>query len=1198
MIVLLVSGSAFAQKKETKEYNLKEMSYEDMVRVFGEQYTLSKTRGLNNSKIRESIISGNKITTVLFDYASICKPNYLGQQADLVWNGLGYGFEFGPLAAGEVTADDGSILHIVSDSFINLNQGDFSPDGTIKWGWWPKPGFVDTTQDEIARLGIRDENGDGKPDSWPESWYSQGAGKYIWPAFLGDEATAPDEEVYYVVDDFQNAEYPEYSPFLNDTTKKGLGLDMEVRVLQFNNGLAEDIMFLVYKVTNASDKELSKLYFGMHGDPHVGGSSDYSDDRADFIGNDGNTVTGPQNISQKARSMVYCWDEDNKGIGQRVTGYFGWKFLESPSNDKNAEDDDQDGIIDESPFNSAGRFLKNEIPSYINDMDAYVELYGAHKDHFYGDEDGDWNPETDDVGIDGIGPESDNYPGPDFGEGDGKPSQGWYSDLNGNGAFDPEEVTTLSEERAEGQKWAGSEPNFGMRDVSESDQLGLTAFTAAVYGNSTNVPKEDDKMWEWLSSDSIKTDQELIKNKGDNVFNFGTGPMVLKSGESQRFSMAILFGNDLDDLILNAKTSTDILDADYRFATPPDKPNVTAVAGDGRVTLYWDTKAEESIEPLTGKKDFQGYKIYRSRDYTFSDLYKITDGNGNPFLAKPMVQYDLDDSLSGYSKVEYAGRAVKYFLGNNTGLVHEFVDSTVTNGVKYFYAVVAYDSGIEYDDYGSGIPPSETQMVIERDPITTVLTYDVNTVEVIPNGKASGLVDASAGIDGTPELLNSNSTGKLAVKIYEENKVEDKLFFVKFSDEKTYSVYDSTGIKESFVSKDTVFVALSKQNIELKSVKVYDSGKNLVDPSKYIVKDLEGKIKGAYANALPKGEVYNVEYTYYPVKDSKLVNSEDYNPTFDGMRLFVKADQLDLDLENSSWNKESENTIVDSIQWSSSNKDYVGSPHTQYRTDWEVRWLDVDTLADGSWTNVGDTAMSTFGKQVVCPFEIYNVWETDENGNQIKGNFLVHEDPKSADAKNGRWDWGEAILLRPTDAKEATVSYFMTFKLPSPTMKLDTVEVGDTIRVDTLEIPADIKLPKKGDVYTVKTTKPFREGDIYKFETKALEMNNTNAKAGLDDIYVVPNPYVAYSVYEEPGRTSDKRGDRVLQFHNLPPQCTIRVYTVVGDLVQTINKDDNSSIATWDLLSFEGQRIAYGIYIFHVDVPGVGEKIGRFAVIK
>jgi len=34
-----------------------------------------------------------------------------------------------------------------------------------------------------------------KPHSWPEAWYNQAAGRYVWPAFLGNDATTPDEEV-------------------------------------------------------------------------------------------------------------------------------------------------------------------------------------------------------------------------------------------------------------------------------------------------------------------------------------------------------------------------------------------------------------------------------------------------------------------------------------------------------------------------------------------------------------------------------------------------------------------------------------------------------------------------------------------------------------------------------------------------------------------------------------------------------------------------------------------------------------------------------------------------------------------------------------------------------------------------------------------------------------------------------------------
>jgi len=37
---------------------------------------------------------------------------------------------------------------------------------------------------------------------------------------------------------------------------------------------------------------------------------------------------------------------------------------------------------------------------------------------------------------------------------------------------------------------------------------------------------------------------------------------------------------------------------------------------------------------------------------------------------------------------------------------------------------------------------------------------------------------------------------------------------------------------------------------------------------------------------------------------------------------------------------------------------------------------------------------------------------------------------------------------------------------------------------------------------------------------------------------------------------------------------------------------------SWDLVSKDGMDIAYGIYIYHVEAPGIGEKIGKFAVIK
>jgi len=1170
---LLLSVAALAQEKPTEIWNTKTLSQADMERIFGDLYRpgrIFKAHG-DQTAIKEVIISGNKVKTVVYNYGSICKPNALGGVGDLVWQGLGYGYEFGPLAAGQVTTvrNDGSVdtLNIVSDSYVLPSQGSYSPDGKDKWGWLPKPGFSDPNSIAIATLNAQDANGDGKPDSWPERWYNASVGKYLWPAFLGDQATAPDEEVYFVMDDYTNIEFP-YYPFPSDSSKRGLGMDAEVRILQFNNPLAEDIIFLIYNMTNSSEKDLPLLYFGMQGDPHVGGANNYSDDRAFFIPPAG-VLADP--YPQRARSMVYAWDEDMTGDGGRRAGYFGWKFLESPTNSIDALDNDDDGLLNESPYNSAGYFIDGvsyPLNTNIYNLAKFTAVYGEPRPRWSGDEDGDWDAEKDDIGIDGIPPTSPNYPGPDYGEGDGKPSQAFYLDVNDNLKYEVGEP--LNDERLPGYLWAGSEPNFGQRDVSESDQLGLTSFHTVLFGSA--FPKDVQLMWDWLSSETIDPNQEYLQNPGDNIFNFGTGPLGLERKEAQRFSMAILFGDNLDDLVLNAETSTRVLESDYRFAKPPEKPVVTAVPGDGRVTLYWDAGSENSFDPFTRGFDFQGYKIYRSRDYTFSDVYTITDANGVPFLGQPLfdqntgrrAQFDLVDSLSGFHPVEYLGRAVKFYLGSNTGLVHEYIDSTVLNGITYYYAVVAYDGGsIKF-----GVPPSETQASISSDAITGKLQFDVNTVEITPNPLGVGIQNAEAGVGGIPQQITGNSTGSVFVKVLDDLKVRNKEYVISFSAPETYSVLDSTGIEETFISKDTVFVSLTKQNIQTSSFVLYDDGGNPIDASKYVLNDEAGRIRGAKIGALPAGNKYKVTYRYYPVFNSNRVQGEDGNAAFDGMRLYIQMDSLRINHDASKFIINNSGTnLIDTIKFPPS----AGSPKVRYRADWEIRWTGFDTTATGGWLNPGDTSITNLGSiKIVTPFTIWNL--TDN----VKASYFVFV--PTGTKTLSKWKTTMPIILRPTNAAGATTTYQVEFKLP-----------------DSSITPI---YPQNGDVYLIKTKKPFQAGDVYFLQSKEVKFEAGTATQNLNDIYVVPNPYVAFSLSENPGRTVTQRGDRELQFRNLPPKCTIRIYTLLGELVQTIEKDDNSSIAGWDLLSNEGQRIAYGVYIYHVDAPGVGEKIGRFAVIK
>ena len=348
---------------------------------------------------------------------------------DIIWEGLGYGYEFGPFICAEVpllsnshpdaypkieNGDTTWYARVISDGLVT--DPERSPDGSEYWTWEPLAYsdeglyFADPDYDKIPTASDIDRDFDGKPDSWSNDWYNPNLKEFVWPGDLRQGASNADEEAFFVCDDRNNKEF-EYYPFPDDSSRKGLGLQIEYRYYQWANPLAEDIIFLIYKITNTSPKDLNDVIFGMWGDPHIGGPSDWSDDLSYF----------DQDIN-----MVYCWDEDGSASGSANNpGYFGYKFLESPGNPYDQIDNDGDGMIDESRSNGI-------------------------------DDDGDWDPEKDDVGVDGV-PNTG-----DFGEGDGIPTAGDQFDIRQPG-----------------------EPNFEWTDLDESDMVGLTGFSSPPFSGTT-----------------------------------------------------------------------------------------------------------------------------------------------------------------------------------------------------------------------------------------------------------------------------------------------------------------------------------------------------------------------------------------------------------------------------------------------------------------------------------------------------------------------------------------------------------------------------------------------------------------------------------------------------------------------------------------------------------------------------------------
>lgn len=107
-------------------------------------------------------------------------------------------------------------------------------------------------------------------------------------------------------------------------------------------------------------------------------------------------------------------------------------------------------------------------------------------------------------------------------------------------------------------------------------------------------------------------------------------------------------------------------------------------------------------------------------------------------------------------------------------------------------------------------------------------------------------------------------------------------------------------------------------------------------------------------------------------------------------------------------------------------------------------------------------------------------------------------------------------------------------------------------------------------------------------------------KHDADLVRIVPNPFVSYAKdFNFTGQEYNK-----LLFVNLPPYCTLRIYTATGDLIKTIQHTSGSADESWDQVTEYNQLIASGVYILQVDEArnltggNMDSAIHKFVVIR
>jgi hypothetical protein len=140
--------------------------------------------------------------------------------------------------------------------------------------------------------------------------------------------------------------------------------------------------------------------------------------------------------------------------------------------------------------------------------------------------------------------------------------------------------------------------------------------------------------------------------------------------------------------------------------------------------------------------------------------------------------------------------------------------------------------------------------------------------------------------------------------------------------------------------------------------------------------------------------------------------------------------------------------------------------------------------------------------------------------------------------------------------------------------------------------PFNQDLPEIGTIFRMSTFKPNALSDEFTFNSAAAAptVATSGTQDMLDKIKAVPNPYYLSASYDL--NTTDRR----MKFTNLPEKCTISIYNLAGHFVFRVDKDDLTSEATWALTNETNVPVASGIYIYVVDAPGFGQKIGKMAI--
>lgn len=661
--------------------------------------------------------------------------------------------------------------------------------------------------------------------------------------------------------------------------------------------------------------------------------------------------------------------------------------------------------------------------------------------------------------------------------------------------------------------------------------------------------------------------------EGDKRFLQVSGPFTMQSLDTQ----IIVVGAFIERGSTNNLSVCALLDAGERVqkfynsnfaATPlPPTPQVSAVAdGDGKVTLYWGSRSESYnvFDSLgqTGAWKFQGYNVYQIKPGTSGD---------NASDRVLIATYDIKDSITivydtlrviqpnGTTQDEYKPVA----FGSNSGVsriitltANQFptgVNNFFINGTTYRFAVTAY---------GVNLNAGKPFKVLEN-PVSSQM------INVTPNTPIMGTNITNRNLDTIP----TNRPDMTFLPI-----VVDPLKVITASYKMVWS-------------SDTSWKVVRFMNSQTDTILGNMYSKSVLDNNAYIVDGLLFKVDTI--NSLNYGVIKD------PGTGTQSKN-RGWNYTGGNINL-AGADTASLRALYTNYAPPQ--SISMGLSWPSGSTYRSG-----YNSRIDAAFLKVSALKNvkitfgttqKAYRYRGSVLNAPYQDYVDIPFKVEIDDPLDTNSTVPRQLNVAFIDGDSSGTWNPKatGDGGMEFVYIMYSTYDPNPNTFYTTKninFSAQFRQMDIQYVWQPRLInnapaynngDVLEIIPYTRLQYQQSPGTVTTATSSN--------TTAPIIGSTelaSSRGELSSVRVVPNPYYGGHAQES------SPFDRFVKFMNMPKTATIYIYSLNGNLVRQINKDDNTTSVNWDLTNTDRIPVASGIYIAFIDAPGIGTKTIKLAI--